>query len=299
MKIDKNKLEEFLNKKIKLIEKIGNGGHNFMFKVEFEDSTLQALRLYGKHQYDFCKKEFEVLESLKHFKNITKTYHICEDESILGSKFLLIEYIRGKTLNEFNDNSTIFLGNFLQNLHKIKIEKKSEININYDSFLSEIFPLNKIFFDKYREKFILIKNKYHEYLMEFKSYLNLENNLSLLHNDLIPENIIKTKNTYYLIDWELSKYGHKLEEFGSILLETEISKKHLKLLIESYGLSEKEKSYLHHVKVDRTFGMLHWFFERIIMELNSEKLDDFGMDYIAKFDETLDLLLNGINDSLQ
>lgn len=299
MEINKNKLEKFLNKKIKEIEKIGNGGHNFMFKIEYEDSTLQVLRIYGKHQYDFCKKEFEILKSLKNFENITKTYLMCEDKNIIGSKFLLIEYIEGKTLTEFNDESVVFLGHFLQKLHKIKIKKKSEININYDSFLSEIVSSDKIYFDKYHKKFALIKEKYHEYLMNFKSYINLESNVTLLHNDIIPENIIRSKNKYYIIDWELYKYGHKIEEFGSILLETEISKKHFNLLIDSYGLSKKEKLYLHHVKIDRTFGMLYWFFERIIMELNTETIDNFDIDYTTKFDEIVNLLISGIDNPLK
>ena len=77
-----------------------HGGHaNLTYLLSFGDKELVLRRPpFGKiapGAHDM-KREYRVLSKLyKHYPRAPRAYHLCEDESIIGSKFVVIERCRG------------------------------------------------------------------------------------------------------------------------------------------------------------------------------------------------------------
>ena len=99
--LDWEKLEAYL--RVQLPELSGemtvaqfHGGHaNLTYLVQFGDTELVVRRPpFGKiapGAHDM-KREFRVLSKLyKHYHRAPRAYHLCEDESIIGAKFVVLE----------------------------------------------------------------------------------------------------------------------------------------------------------------------------------------------------------------
>jgi len=102
-RIDAGALERFLNFKIREIEQFKGGQSNPTYRVTAADGKKYALRrkppgklLPSAHAVD---REFKVISALhKVGFPVAKPYVLCEDESVIGTAFYLMDCVEGRVL---------------------------------------------------------------------------------------------------------------------------------------------------------------------------------------------------------
>lgn len=89
---------------------------------------------------------------------------------------------------------------------------------------------------------------YEEYDRAKQIFFALQQNLEQIglekkpcHNDLVPENFIKTQNQMYLIDWEYAGYNDPLWDVAAHLLECEFTPEKEELFLQYYFLNQDIK----------------------------------------------------------
>jgi aminoglycoside phosphotransferase (APT) family kinase protein len=102
-RIDAGALERFLNFKIKEIEQFKGGQSNPTYRVTAADGKKYALRrkppgklLPSAHAVD---REYRVIKALYEQKfPVARPYVLCEDESVIGTMFYLMDCVEGRVL---------------------------------------------------------------------------------------------------------------------------------------------------------------------------------------------------------
>ncbi|MCG8668357.1 MAG: phosphotransferase [Pseudomonadales bacterium] len=139
---DTNKLSDYLADQISGFEgplqatKFDGGQSNPTFLLQTPNQKYVLRRkppgqvLKSAHAVD---REFRVMTALANTNvPVAKTYHLCEDESVIGSMFYVMEYINGRvfwdpTLPELDNSqrNAVYLemNRVLAELHKVKVDE--------------------------------------------------------------------------------------------------------------------------------------------------------------------------------
>ncbi|MCR8612918.1 MAG: sugar phosphate nucleotidyltransferase [Mycoplasma sp.] len=164
--------------------------------------------------------EMKILNNIKDLKISSNVFYADSKTGILITEF--IENIDNNI--DFN-NKSIDIFSLHNKIHNSKIKVD---NIFNPIALFNKYTKNKNIFEieKYKNKFLLLANKYYSH--------ETEKNFVLCHNDSIEGNIIKANNNYFLIDWELSSMNNRHWDLASFIIENNINKKNEMKLIEKY-----------------------------------------------------------------
>ena len=127
------------------------------------------------------------------------------------NNIIVMEKIEGQTINDDNAKEHLYnIGQLMANLHKIPIE----IDIDYKKIL-------KIGYNELKNSVKdIMENHIYETVTKFiESELEkIEiSEISIIHKDIRPENIIYSKGKYYLLDLELMEIGDIDYDFIRIL----------------------------------------------------------------------------------
>lgn len=204
--------------------KFAGGQSNPTFKLTTAKQSYVLRRqppgklLKSAHAVD---REYRVLDALKNSAvPVAKVYHLCEDTSLIGSMFYVMEYVEGNVywnsaLPEIEDNST--RGLMYQNmvevmaaLHSVDVEQVG---------LSDYGKPGNYYerqFSRWSKQYQLSET--HD-IPEMNTLINwLERNLpaddgkvSLVHGDYRMDNLMFHPNKpeiLAVLDWELSTLGH-------------------------------------------------------------------------------------------
>jgi len=206
------------------LEKFAGGQSNPTFKLTASSGVYVLRRqppgelLKSAHAVD---REYRVLAALKHTPvPVANVYHLCEDKSVIGSMFYLMEYCDGKVfwnapLTEISDNevrSKIYdqMNLALVSLHKVDIEAAglSDYGKPGNYFERQLTR----WMAQYRAS-ELRRIDAMEQLIAYleKSLPEDDGKVSLVHGDFRLDNMMFDKQTHEIIavlDWELSTLGH-------------------------------------------------------------------------------------------
>jgi len=226
---DNEKLSAYLEKNIEGFEgplsakKFAGGQSNPTFKIDAESSSYVLRRkptgklLKGAHAVD---REYRVLTALYDTDvPVAKTYHLCEDESIIGSMFYLMEFIDGRVLwdpalpeLEAKERTAIYaeMNRVLAALHSVNLK-----NTNLETFgrPGDYFARQINTWTKQYRASEITRIEAMEKTIDWLSSNHPEDDgkISIVHGDYRLDNIMFDKNeskAIAVLDWELSTTGH-------------------------------------------------------------------------------------------
>ena len=172
------------------------------------------------------EREFRVMQALAESAvPVPQTFHLCEDESVIGSIFFIMEHVRGKiywdpTLPELSTTQRqatyMEMCRVLSALHQVNIESVDLVDFGKpgDYFARQI--------NRWTQQYVASRT---ETIIEMEAVIEwLPDNLpvddgrvSLVHGDYRLDNMIfddRNQSMLALLDWELSTIGHPLADLA-------------------------------------------------------------------------------------
>ena len=212
-----------------------HGGHaNLTYLLKFGEKELVVRRPpFGKiapGAHDM-KREYRVLSKLnKHFPVAPRAYHICEDESIIGAEFIVIEkrtgvVVRTKVLDCFKS-----FENVEQRLVDAMIRAQVDLHL-VDFEAADLTRLGRPegFVERqlsgWAKRWELSKSENSEdmdvVIAALQKKIPTSQRISIIHNDLKldncqyqPDNPDKVTSIF---DWDMCTLGDPLIDFGTTL----------------------------------------------------------------------------------
>ncbi|WP_181006329.1 phosphotransferase family protein [Shewanella insulae] len=216
------------------IEKFAGGQSNPTFKLTTASGTYVLRRqppgklLKSAHAVD---REYRVLKALADTDvPVAKVYHLCEDTSVIGSMFYLMEYCEGRiywdaALPEVSreERGQLYdeMNRVLAALHSVDIDKVG---------LSDYGRPGNYFqrqFDRWSSQYRASQTGHIEAMEALMTWLGSnipqdDGRVSLVHGDYRLDNLMfhPTKpKAVALLDWELSTLGHPFADLGYLCMQ--------------------------------------------------------------------------------
>jgi len=234
--LDNKKLTEYLEKHVQgfegpmTLEKFPGGQSNPTFKVTAKSGSYVLRRqpegklLKSAHAVD---REYKVLSALKDSAvPVAKVFHLCEDTSVMGSLFYLMEYCQGQIfwdaeLKEIDSNQTRSamydaMNKTLVALHSVDIEAcgLQDYGPQGDYFQRQVARWT----DQYRKTELQTINAMDELIVWLQANLpEHDGRLSLVHGDYRLDNLMfdsEKPEIIAVLDWELSTLGHPFSDLA-------------------------------------------------------------------------------------
>lgn len=176
-------------------------------------------------------REFTVLKNLKsQFDLVPEVYQFCEDKSIIGSTFYLMERVKGNIIRPNLSEENSPGKKIIREISKQMINTLSTLH-NVDIKAANLTDLGKINGYNQRQVDGWIKRYYHSKTstidnMEFvakwlKKNIPMESKASIIHNDFKYDNIVLSKENFSrinaILDWEMATVGDPLMDLGTSL----------------------------------------------------------------------------------
>ncbi|MSP42942.1 MAG: phosphotransferase family protein [Alphaproteobacteria bacterium] len=215
------------------IEEFKGGQSNPTYKL-ITPRTSYVLRrkppgilLKSAHAVD---REYKVISALNKVDiPVPRTFCLCEDESIIGTMFYVMECVEGRVFWEplvpgvsKEDRSKIFDSqvNFMANLHKVDYQGigLGDFGSPGNYFMRQISRWTRQYQASVTED-IMEMNRLMEWLPK---NIPVDDSVSLVHGDFRLDNAVVHPTEPRLIavlDWELSTIGHPLGDFTYHLMQ--------------------------------------------------------------------------------
>lgn len=204
--------------------KFAGGQSNPTFKLQTATQTYVLRRqphgklLKSAHAVD---REFRVIKALQGSEvPVAKVYHLCEDPSVIGSMFYIMEYVEGRvfwdsSLPNIADNAT--RAEMYQQMVEVLVALHS-VNVN-NVGLSEYGRPGNYFerqLSRWSQQYKLSETHVIEEMDQLISWLNGhlpsdDGRVSLVHGDYRMDNVMfhpSEPKIVAVLDWELSTLGH-------------------------------------------------------------------------------------------
>ncbi|MBZ9618251.1 aminoglycoside phosphotransferase family protein [Clostridium estertheticum] len=222
------KIFKKINNKYKVIsvENIDEGRINKLYKVtakinEYYKFILKVRSFENKNfKQGFAIEQYinPLLREIKVY-NSPNLYLSDISHKEFNFDYSILEFIEGKTLDNFNNKNLFFnSGRLLAKIHSIKsnylgkiTEDKlniSQVNFYYTNYFNKV--INDL---SYYDQFL--SNKINLFVkLNFDVYYYKDLNPVLIHNDFHMKNIIVSEdNKLNIIDWDCARYAHSELEF--------------------------------------------------------------------------------------
>jgi len=209
--------------------KFGNGQSNPTYRLDTPNG-LYVLRRKPPGQLlksaHAVEREYRVISALRDTTvPVAKTYHLCEDEGVIGSVFYIMEYVEGRVLWD-------------PALPEIT---KPQRKAYYDAMIDTLVKLHRLDIDKlglsdygrpqgYIQRQITLWTRQYrdsqtealsdmEYLIETLPAVQApdDGRVSLVHGDFRLDNMMfhpESTAVVALVDWELSTLGHPFTDLA-------------------------------------------------------------------------------------
>ncbi len=171
-------------------------------------------------------REFRVITALHGSKvPVAKPYHLCKDDTIIGSMFYLMEFIDGDVFWDpsFPDYSAAQRGSYydailqtMAALHSIDIDSVglSDYGKPGNYFARQIARWSEQYRAAETDDIDAMNSLIEELPLRCPDD---DGSIALVHGDFRIDNLMFTKNTAQIkaiVDWELSTLGHPLSDLG-------------------------------------------------------------------------------------
>ena len=230
--IDKNNLQNWFNKNIEnagnieLIEQFKGGQSNPTYKIHTSKNAFVLRRkppgklLPSAHAVE---REYKVITALNNTDvPVPKTYGLCEDPSVIGTTFFVMEFLDGTVLWDHllpdktkeqreliykNKNKTLAL------LHNVDYEKigLSDYGKQGNYVARQISIWTKQYLASQTDDIKEMQN-----LIEWlPNNIPNDDETCIVHGDFRLDNMIyKNDEVIGILDWELSTLGHPIADFS-------------------------------------------------------------------------------------
>jgi len=228
-RIDVAALERFLNFKIEKIEQFKGGQSNPTYRVTAADGKKYALRrkppgklLPSAHAVD---REYKVIKALYEQKfPVARPYVLCEDESVIGTMFYLMDCVEGRVLWDQAlpgmskaERAAIWdeLNAVISRLHLIDYRAAGleDFGKAGDYIARQVSRWTKQYQASELEKIEPMNN-----LIDWlPKHIPAGDETSVVHGDFRLDNTIfhpTEPRILAVLDWELSTLGHPLADFA-------------------------------------------------------------------------------------
>ena len=177
--------------------------------------------LISAHAVD---REYKVLTSLQNTEVPTpKTIHLCEDESVIGTIFYIMEFCDGNIFwdpfaSEIDKGrrSLVFdqlnQGISLLHIQDIKTLELEDFGKTGNYIERQVSRWTKQYFDSETEKI----DSMHKLIEWLPKRIPKQKYVSIVHGDYRLDNVVfdSNDNNIAILDWELSTIGDPLADFG-------------------------------------------------------------------------------------
>ena len=177
--------------------------------------------LISAHAVD---REYKVLTSLQNTEVPTpKTIHLCEDESVIGTIFYIMEFCDGNIFwdpfaSEIDKGrrSLVFdqlnQGISLLHIQDIKTLELEDFGKTGNYIERQVSRWTKQYFDSETEKI----DSMHKLIEWLPKRIPKQKYVSIVHGDYRLDNVVfdNSDNNIAILDWELSTIGDPLADFG-------------------------------------------------------------------------------------
>ena len=177
--------------------------------------------LKSAHSVD---REYKVLTSLQNTEVPTpKTIHLCEDESVIGTIFYIMEFCDGNIFwdpfaSEIDKGrrSLVFdqlnQGISLLHIQDIKTLELEDFGKTGNYIERQVSRWTKQYFDSETEKI----DSMHKLIEWLPKRIPKQKYVSIVHGDYRLDNVVfdNSDNNIAILDWELSTIGDPLADFG-------------------------------------------------------------------------------------
>ena len=283
---DKKKLSDYLENHIPEFQgpiqstkfKTGQSNPTFLIKTNNKKFVLRkkppGKLLPSAHAVD---REFKVLKAL-HATNVPvpQVFHLCEDDTVVGSMFYIMEYIEGRifwdpTLPEVDhtNRGKIYeaTNEVLAYLHQVNVEKVGLLDFGKPGSYFERQVSRWV--RQYRSAETEVYTDVEDLIIWLDENTPKDDGvISLVHGDYRLYNIIfdyETPEILAVLDWELSTLGHPYADLAYQCLQWYLPKMGItpgldEIDIHKLGIpSEQEyiKSYCEKMGID---GIPNWSF---------------------------------------
>ena len=169
-------------------------------------------------------REYKVLTSLQNTEVPTpKTIHLCEDESVIGTIFYIMEFCDGNIFwdpfaSEIDKGrrSLVFdqlnQGISLLHIQDIKTLELEDFGKTGNYIERQVARWTKQYFDSETEKI----DSMHKLIEWLPKRIPKQKYVSIVHGDYRLDNVVfdNNDNNIAILDWELSTIGDPLADFG-------------------------------------------------------------------------------------
>ena len=169
-------------------------------------------------------REYKVLTSLQNTEvPIPKTIHLCEDESVIGTIFYIMEFCDGNIFwdpfaSEIDKGrrSIVFdqlnQGISLLHIQDIKTLELEDFGKTGNYIERQVARWTKQYFDSETEKI----DSMHKLIEWLPKRIPKQKYVSIVHGDYRLDNVVfdYNDNNIAILDWELSTIGDPLADFG-------------------------------------------------------------------------------------
>ena len=250
------------------------GQSNPTFRLETPDRSFVMRKkppgklLKSAHQVE---REYRVMSALQGTDvPVPETFHLCEDDSIIGTPFFIMDMVEGRVLVEPHLPS--FTSQERGSLYTSFIESGAALhNVNYESVGLETFGRPGNYYarqvHRWSEQYIASETENNESMNAIIKWLpdNIpeSDESTIVHGDYrIPNCIIHPTEPKIIaiLDWELSTIGHPLADLSywcSMLYhgELEFPENHAEL-----GLMTEEETLEFYCQLTGRDGIENWNF---------------------------------------
>ena len=264
--------------KINSFEKlgIGEGNLNYIFKINNKRYLCRInIELEKSNK---LKNEFKTLKKIEKYGFSPKPIYFHNNP-----EFSILEFIEGEPFKEgtkkFTKKQITQIAKTLAELHSIKTALKPQ-NYNFEYYLKGarklIDKLNKRTNNKFKQTLV---NTYKEVLKYIPSKEN--HKFALIHGDICPQNIIKTKNSIKLIDWENVEVSDPARDLSQILVDLYLKDNDLNLFLKTYLTIRKDKNILERSKIYAILMRQNYYIWEFIRSLEI-KNKELPKEYLEK-----------------
>ena len=233
-KIEEAVLEEYMQQNVEgysgklTIEEFAGGQSNPTYKLT-SDSGEYVLRrkppgnlLKSAHAVD---REYKVITALGNTNVPTaRTFAMCEDESVIGTMFYIMEYLDGRVIWDANEGSYSAQerGGFWDSANdavaKLHLVDFESVGLSDFGKHTDYIPRQIKRWTEQYEYTRTIENPYMDNLLEYlPKNVPDDKSCSIVHGDLQIANMMMHKDkpeVIGILDWELSTLGSPLSDFA-------------------------------------------------------------------------------------
>ncbi|KOP77729.1 hypothetical protein AMS59_13850 [Lysinibacillus sp. FJAT-14745] len=263
---------------IKKIEFSG-GMTNKNYKITLIDGNELQIRIPGAGTNSLVNRHNEIINSkaIEALEINVPTFYFNAHDGVKIAKYVKDAQTLSKQTAGITNNIEN-IATILKKLHSSDIKMNNAFSFisiiqDYESVI--ITKTNKYYIDKKypnfsnkKEKIELLNDK----IQQLKSF-----SLCPCHNDLVPENFIKSSDgKIFLIDWEYSGYNNPFWDLAAFILESELTSDDEQKFLKFYfqrPLLEEEYFQLNFYK---SVQDILWSLWTIIKELHGDSFGNYG-----------------------